>query len=83
MHDRFYSQYGAKSALSVWLKGSALENDFSADGFTQIEKSYGRMIGYETIRVVPVSASMQRVYILIKYQRGPVYVSFDCYKIDT
>ena len=78
-----YRQDGSKAALNVWVKGSALEFDCPPDGFAAIEKTYGRMIGFETIRVVPVSASMERVYILVKYERGPAYFSFDCYKADS
>lgn len=78
-----YYRNGAKAALNVWLAGSPLENNFSPEGFAQIEKAYGRMLGYEIIRVVPVSPSIQRVYVLIKYEWGPAYVAFDCYKPDT
>jgi len=78
-----YYRNGTKAALNVWLAGSPLENNFSPEGFAQIEKDYGRMVGFEMIRVVPVSASMQRVYVLIKYEWGPAYVVFDCYKPDT
>jgi len=40
------------------------------------------VLGFETIRIVPVSPSLQRVYVLLKYERGPAYLSFDCYKPD-
>lgn len=78
-----YQRNGGKAGLAVWTRGSAIQNDElkggSADGFDQIEKSYGKMIGFEVIRVVPIAESMQRVYILLKYERGPAYASFDCY----
>jgi len=71
---------GGKAALDVWQRGSANVNPVSPDGFAEIEKAYGRMLGYETIQVVPITGSMQRVYMLIKYERGPAFASFDCYK---
>ena len=78
-----YWRNGGKAALSVWVQGSSLESDLPADAFSGIEKAYGRMIGFETIRVVPVAPSMERVYVLVKYERGPAYFSFDCYKAET
>jgi hypothetical protein len=77
-----YWRNGGKAAWSVWVQGSSLENELPADAFAGIEKAYGRMIGYETIRVTQVCPSMQRVYMLVKYERGPAYFSFDCYKTE-
>jgi len=77
-----YWRNGGKAAWSVWVKGSSLEYELPTDAFAGIEKAYGRMIGFETIRVTPVCPSMQRVYMLVKYERGPAYFSFDCYKTE-
>ena len=79
-----YCRSGGAAAVETWQKGSVREGfSFVEEFFAQTEKLYGRVLGFETIRVVPVSASMQRVYILLKYERGPAYLSFDCYKPDS
>ena len=49
---------------------------------SQIETAYGKMIGFDSLGVVAVSPSLQRVYVLIKFEKGPLYASFDCYKTE-
>jgi len=80
-----YQKSGGKAALAAWLKGSPMENDTTTNiGMSgllgQIETAYGKMVGFDVLRVVPVSPSLQRIYILIRFEKGPVYASFDCYK---
>ena len=77
-----YQKAGAKTAVLVWLKGSNTQNETSSmEGvLNQIETAYGKMVGFEVVRVVSVSPSFQRVYVLIKYEGGPGYASFDCYR---
>jgi hypothetical protein len=80
-----YQKSGGKAALAAWLKGSPMENDtttsISMSGLLgQIETAYGKMVGFDVLKVVTVSPALQRIYILIKFEKGPVYASFDCYK---
>jgi hypothetical protein len=82
-----YKKSGGKAALAVWLKGSSLESDTSTGVkmigiLNQIEAAYGKMIGFEKIRLVPVSPSLIRAYVLMKYEKGPLYAAFDCYKTE-
>jgi hypothetical protein len=78
-----YFRYGGKAAMEVWLRGSQLQGDALNGRLAAIEQSYGRMTGSEVIRLVPFSPSFLRVYLLIKYEKGPGFVWFDCYKPDT
>ena len=80
-----YQKSGGKEALATWLKNSALENDMATrlkvvGGLTQIEGAYGKMVGFEPIRSVSIAPSLRRIYILVKFEQGPVYAVFDCYK---
>lgn len=80
-----YQKSGGKAALAAWLKGSPMENDTTTSIhmsglLSQIETAYGKMIGFDPIRVVAISPSVQRVYVLLKFEKGPLYASFDCYK---
>jgi len=77
--DTYYN-YGSKAASDFWLKDSALGNIGLEDKFAVIEQKFGRMLGFEIMSVVPVSASLVRVYILMKYEKGPAFLVFDCYK---
>jgi hypothetical protein len=80
-----YQKSGGKAALAAWLKGSPMENDtttsITMSGLLgQIETAYGKMVGFDVLQVVTVSPALQRLYILIRFEKGPVYASFDCYK---
>jgi hypothetical protein len=80
-----YLKAGPKAGVDAWLKGSPLQNDKSAisavvGGLTNVEVAYGKFIGWETIKVVLLSESTRRVYVVAKYERGPLFCSFDCYK---
>jgi hypothetical protein len=82
-----YEKSSGKEAMAIWLKGSAVENDAATKGningyIANIETSYGKMIGYEIICVVPFTPSCRRVYVLVKHERGPTYYAFDCYKAE-
>jgi len=80
-----YEKSGGSEAMAVWLNGSPLETDTTTrttvvGGIAQIESLYGKMIGFETIHTVTVAPSMLRTYVMLKFERGPVFFAFDCYK---
>jgi hypothetical protein len=80
-----YQKSGGPAAITAWLKGSPLEDDSTStihinELLGQIETDYGKMIGFDLVRIVTVSPAVQRVYLVLKFERGPVYASFDCYK---
>ena len=82
-----YEKSGGVVAMATWLKGSPIETDTTTKmtvtgGIAQIETLYGKMIGFETIRVANVTPSMLRVYVMLKFERGPVFFSFDCYRAE-
>ena len=82
-----YQKKRGDDALAVWLKGSPIENDTATkkqfEGyFTLIDKLYGKMLSYELVRVVPVAPSYERVYLIARHERGPVFYVFDCYRSD-
>lgn len=71
--------------MAVWLKGSPLEADTTRrttfiGEIAKLESLYGKMVGFETIHAVIVVPSMLRDYVMVKFERGPVYFAFDCYK---
>jgi hypothetical protein len=76
-----YKVGGAAAAAVRWLKDSPItEASGSAiQGFAQIELAYGRMIGYDVLQVVHFGTYAERTYVVILYEKGPVYAWFDCY----
>lgn len=80
-----YKTAGFGGAFEIWLKGSPLENDKTTmtnlkGALTQIESTYGKMMGYEILRVVKISAITIRTYAEIRYEKGPLFLYVDCYK---
>jgi hypothetical protein len=80
-----YQKDGSQAAIAVWLKNSLLErNDTERSRLEQLlggfETSYGKMTGYEWIKTVVFSASSERIYLLVKLEKHPIYAAVDCYK---
>lgn len=80
-----YQKSGGKAALAIWLKGSPMDREEGGGErmgrlLTQIEGEYGKMIGFEPVRVVTVSPSVRRVYVVLRFEKAPAYIAFDCYK---
>jgi hypothetical protein len=79
-----YKKSGYEEAFKIWMRGSPLEDDKTSymnirGAFTQIETAYGKMVGYEIVKSVSISPSTIRTYAVILYQKGPLFVFFDCY----
>jgi hypothetical protein len=78
-----YESKGSRAALAVWLQGSPVSNPATTEqmiaSLAPIEAAYGNVIGHEIVRVVQVSPSLRRVYAIIRYERGPLFIYFDCY----
>jgi hypothetical protein len=49
-------------------------------GFIQFETSFGKYLGYEIFKVVPLTSSTEIVYVAIKFEKGPVWFAFNLYK---
>jgi hypothetical protein len=80
-----YKTSGFTEAFNVWLKGSPMESDKTTTmnlkgGFTQIESIFGKMIGYDILKTTNISSMTNRTYIEINYEKGPLFLYFDCYK---
>ena len=83
-----YQSEGFDGAFAIWTKDSLLENDKLSlmnmrGGFTQIETTYGKMVGYIIIKVNQITESTIRTYAGILYEKGPVYMYVDCSKADS
>jgi hypothetical protein len=82
-----FQQNGLLAALDIWLAGSARESD---DNFQDLvvakinrtQGLFGKMSGFETIRVVSLSPSTLRLYVAVKFEKGVAWMSFDCFKTD-
>jgi len=80
-----YVTSGHQNAMEIWLKGSAMENDINArikfiDTLAKVESLYGKVTGWELFRVLPMTPSTCRVYAVLKFEKGPLWCMFECYK---
>jgi len=79
-----YRTNGLKAAYEIWSKGT-LENDKASrdaaiSGLTQVEAAYGKMSGYDMVKTVPIGSAVKRIYLVLLYEKGPVYAYIECYK---
>lgn len=75
-----YKVKGAAAAVTRWLKDSPITDGSEvAREFAKIEGFYGHMVGYDVLDVVRFGAYASRSYIVILYEKGPVYALVDCY----
>jgi hypothetical protein len=80
-----YKTSGFGEAFNVWLKGSPMESDKTTTmnlkgSFTQVESIYGKMMSYEILKSINISSLSNRIYTEILYEKGPLFMIFDCYK---
>jgi hypothetical protein len=79
-----YETNDARAALGVWLQGSPVSNPATIEqmiaNLAPIEAAYGKIVGHEIVRVVPVSPSVRRVYAIARYEHGPLFMVLDCYR---
>jgi hypothetical protein len=79
-----YRNSGMRAALDLWLKTSPVAATANMQqlmgALSQIEGLYGRMIGYDVLRVVHVGTRVRRVYFTLLYEKGPLYGYIDCYQ---
>jgi len=79
-----YRNSGMRAALELWLRTSPVAATANMEqllgALAQVEGMYGRMIGYDVLRVVHVGTRVRRVYFVLLYEKGPLYGYIDCYQ---
>jgi len=82
-----YEKGGPTEAIKQWIKGGPLEGSrdalAQANMFRQIEDLYGKYMDFEVIDIYSLSASCQLVYIILKYEKGPLFMSINLYNSTT
>lgn len=75
---------GAKDALRVWLKGSALEGNpqalTQANVLTQIEEFYGKPIGLDVVREQEAGPRARVIYFSINFEKGIAFGVLQAYR---
>ena len=75
---------GPEEALKAWIKGSRVDGSKEALSqaafLLQVESLYGDYIGFDVIRSKRISPKCSAFYILINFDKGPVFSRFLVYK---
>ncbi len=83
-----YQDAGPNAALAAWLRASPLESDTPAKNnlktvLDRFQSDGGKLLGFDVIRRIPVSPVFERVYVLIRFEKAPLFASFDCYRASS
>ena len=70
-------------AIKAWTKKWSKESgaDQLVGGCDDFQ-TFGAVHGYDVIRVVDVTPNLQRIYVLLRYEEQPVYLSLVAYAYD-
>ncbi len=79
-----YAQTGLNSALQVWLQNSLLDRNTllktELAALKQADATYGLFESGEVMRQVAITPRVTRVYLVLYYERSPLWAYFDLYK---
>lgn len=80
-----YAAHGPEAAWNAWTDNSSLQtNEYRKTeyerGSVAAASEFGKLKGYELIRQVPISKSVTIVYCACLYDRGVLYMKFNCYQ---
>jgi hypothetical protein len=79
-----YAQSGLNTALQVWLqnslldRGTLLRSELAA--LKQADATYGLFESGEVMQVAIITPRVTRVYLVLYYERAPLWAWFDLYR---
>ena len=80
---QLYREQGAEAFVKSILKGSPLEGDAGSakelERMQRVERYYGKMQRHNFISVLEVTSFYKKIYIILRFVKGPVFCSIDCY----
>lgn len=81
-----YKDKGPDEAVQAWIKGSAIDGSKEAlsqsNNLRQIQDFYGAYRGYEVISTRNLTPKTRMVYMVLDYDKGPLFARFVAYKTD-
>ena len=81
---RTYSESNYNIATEIWMKNISaeqpgdLKKEFLSLG--RIEHIYGSYEGYDLVQQVTFSPRTKRVYLVMYFERGPLWIYFDVFQ---
>jgi hypothetical protein len=81
-----YKSKGPEDAVRTWIKGAGIDGSKEAlsqsNNLRQIEDYYGKYQNFEVVKVQTISPKTQAVYVVMDYEKGPVFAKFMVYRTD-
>jgi hypothetical protein len=82
-----YKDKGPEEAVRTWIKGSAIDGSkdalSQANTLRQVQDYYGAYQAFEIISARDLTARIREVYLVIDYEKGPLFAKFVVFKTDT
>ncbi|MBC8040179.1 MAG: hypothetical protein H7Y06_06535 [Opitutaceae bacterium] len=82
-----YAQNGLNTALQLWLQNSLLDRTTLLKGelaaLKYADANYGAFESGEVMHKVALTPRVTRVYLVLYYERAPVWAWFDLYRTRT
>jgi hypothetical protein len=80
-----YKAEGAAAAVKAWLLNSPVGDDAALISNTtaalkRIQTTYGTLIGHDILQSSPLGSRGARNYVILLFERGPLYAYFDTYR---
>jgi hypothetical protein len=80
-----FKALGNAAAMKIWLRGSSMEGSEEAGDelrtLANAEAVLGRFEGFEVLQLTQFGSRTFRVYVVIHYDRGPLFGSFLVYRL--
>jgi hypothetical protein len=81
-----YKEKGPDEAVRAWIKDSAIDGSkealTQANNLRQIQDYYGAYRGYELISAIDITPKTKVVYLIIDFDKGPLFAKFVVYRPD-
>ena len=79
-----YAQSGLNTALQIWLQNSLLDRTTllrsELAALKQADATFGLFESGEVMRTVAITPRVTRVYLVLYYERAPLWAWFDLYR---
>lgn len=79
-----YKAKGPEEAVKSWIANSPIDGSTAAltqaNNLRQIQDFYGTYESYELVTSRAISPSTQVIYLVLRYEKGPLFARFVTYK---
>jgi hypothetical protein len=81
-----YKNSGPDAAVQTWLKGSPIDGNQDAQAqlavLHQVQDLFGPLQSYEVISSHDLGPRTRIIYIVLEFERGPLFTKFVVYRAD-